>query len=343
MEKSANDTDAGTHLRWGILGTAKIAYEALIPAIRASRNGVLKAVASRDQGRALEFAERWRIPASNGTYEALLEDPGIDAVYIPLPNSEHLSWTLEAVRSGKHVLCEKPLGMNSAECQEMDAAAREHGVILMEGFMYRFHPRTERLLEQVRGGVVGELRVIRSAFSFLLGDRTTNIRMRPELGGGALMDVGSYCVNASRTVAGKEPVEVQALARWTEDGVDEDMAGTLRFDDGLVAQFDCSFTMPSRQFIEIAGTEGSLTVPWAFRPESAEAVIRERRGRNGGTDIIVPMDDEYRNMVEHFGDAVLAGRPLRYPATDAVANMRVIDALYRSARDGGRPCQVSEG
>jgi len=340
MEKSESDTEIDRHLRWGILGTAKIAYEALIPAIRASRNGELRAVASRDEGRAREFAERWHIPDSHGTYEALLEDPEIDAVYIPLPNSEHRSWTLEAVRRGKHVLCEKPLGLSSSECQEMEAASRDQDVTLMEGFMYRFHPRTERVLELVRSGAVGKLRMIRSSFGFLLKDRKTNIRMRPELGGGALMDVGCYCVNASRTVAGKEPVEAQAFARWSAEGVDEDMVGTLRFEDGLLAQFDCSFTTPVRQFLGVAGTEGSLRVPWAFRPGSAETVVHERRGSNGDTNIIVPMDDEYRHMVEHFGDAALLGRTVRYPVADATANMRVIEALYRSARDGGRPSEV---
>lgn len=339
VEGASVGSVTGTPLRWGILGTAKIAREALIPAIRASRNGAVRAVASRDAERARAFAEALGIPSAHGSYEALLSDEDVDAVYIPLPNSEHRAWAMRAAAHGKHVLCEKPIGLTAAESLEMERAASADHVVLMEAFMYRFHPRTERVLERVRSGAVGEVRMIRSSFGFFLEDRS-NIRMNAELGGGALMDVGCYCVSMSRTIAGGEPVEVQAFARWSPEGVDEEMAGTLRFENGSLAQFDCYFTMPSRQTLEVSGTGGQITVPWAFRPGLAESTIRERLGASAASDLVARPDIEYQRMVEDFADAALEGRPTRYPVRDAVDNMRVIDALYRSARDGGRPCGV---
>lgn len=329
----------GGSVRWGVLGTAKIARTAVDPAIQASGNGELVAVASRDQGRARAFAEGSGIPAWYGDYDRLLEDPSIDAVYIPLPNSDHRPWTIRAAERGKHVLCEKPLGLDEAECRDMAAAAAASGVTLMEAFMYRFHPRTERLLELVRrDGAVGDIQVIRSAFAFRLGD-PRDIRLSPELGGGALMDVGCYCVDVSRRLAGTEPVEVQAFAHWHDAGVDDRLAGALRFEDGVVAQFDCGMTMDERQLMEVAGSEGSVTVPAAFRPRSADPVILRRRAGEE-TEERLPRIDQYRLMVEHFGECVLEGRPVRYPADDSALGMRVIEALYRSAREGGRPVEV---
>ncbi|GMV05118.1 MAG: hypothetical protein AMXMBFR53_13980, partial [Gemmatimonadota bacterium] len=239
---------ARKRLRWGVLGTANIGRAAVNPAIRASSNGELVAVASRDGERARAFAAEHAIPRALGSYEALVEDPEVDALYVPLPNSLHREWTVRAARAGKHVLCEKPLALTEAECREMAAVAEEHGTLLMEAFMYRFHPRTERVLALVREGALGPIRAIRSAFTFRL-TRPDNIRLRPELGGGALMDVGCYCVNASRTLAGAEPAEVQAQANWTEGGVDGELAGILRFPDGLLAHFDCALTVERREYL----------------------------------------------------------------------------------------------
>ncbi|MBT8395595.1 MAG: Gfo/Idh/MocA family oxidoreductase, partial [Gemmatimonadetes bacterium] len=221
-------------LSWGVISTAKIGQRAVNPAIQASSNGELLAVASRDAGKARAFAEEAGIPTSYGSYQALLDDPSIDAVYNPLPNSLHREWTIRAVEQGKHILCEKPLALDAAECREMEAAAAANGVKLMEAFMYRFHPRTERVLEMVREGEVGDIRQIRSSFTFPL-DRPDDIRWDRELGGGALMDVGCYCINVSRTLAGREPVEVRAMANFRDGGVDQQMAGSLRFEDGLLA------------------------------------------------------------------------------------------------------------
>jgi D-xylose 1-dehydrogenase (NADP+, D-xylono-1,5-lactone-forming) len=329
-------------LRWGVLSTANIGRIAVNPAIRASSNGELVAVASRDAEKARAFAEAGGFAKHHASYEALLDDPDVDAVYIPLPNGLHREWSIRAAEHGKHVLCEKPLGLDAAECLEMAAAADANDVVLMEAFMYRFHPRIARLVELVRGGAIGAPRAISSAFSFRL-TRPDNIRWDAALGGGALMDVGCYCVNVSRTVAGAEPVEVAAWAEWADGGVDGRLAGMLRFDDGLVAQIDCALTMERREVCEIAGTDGVLTITDAFLPGTGAVAIRTRRGRDQASDVMVDGTDQYRLMVEHFADCALNGAPVRYPATEAAANMRVIDALYRSARASGAPVAVPHG
>lgn len=326
-------------LRWGILSTANIGRAAVIPAIAASSNGVLSAVASRDADKARDFAEANGIPRAHGSYEALLDDEEVDALYVPLPNSLHKEWTLRALERGKHVLCEKPLALDAAECREMAAAAETHGRVLMEAFMYRFHPRTERVLALLREGAVGQLRQIRSTFTFRLRS-DTNIRLDPDLGGGALMDVGCYCVNVSRTLAGDEPVEAQAFATWTDRGVDAELSGALRFESGLVARFDCALTLERRERFEVAGTDGTLVVDSAFLPGTGDVDVHTQRGREGETSETVTGADEYRRMVEHFADAVRTGAPVRYAAEEAARNMRAIEALYASARDGGRPAAV---
>ena len=331
----------GDRLRWGVISTANIGRAAVNPAIQASGNGELVAVASRDEQTAREFADRQGIPEHYGSYEALLHDERIDAVYNPLRNSLHREWTIRAAEKGKHILCEKPLALSAAECREMERAAAANGVKLMEAFMYRFHPRTERVVEMVRTGVVGELRMIRSTFTFLLS-RPDNIRWMPEFGGGALMDVGCYCVNISRTIAASEPVAVRATANWGSTGVDEQLVGTLRFASGVLAQFDCALTMERCEAYEVAGTEGHLRVPAAFLPGTSNAVVEEHRGRGEVVEHTIEGADEYRLMVEHFADCVLNDLPVRYTAAEAARNMRVIEALYESARGGGAEVEVQD-
>ena len=321
-------------LRWGVISTSNIGRKAVNPAIRASCNGELLAVASRDEARARAFSEEEGVPVSYGSYEALLDDERIEAVYIPLPNSLHKEWTIRAAEKGKHVLCEKPLALDAAECREMEAAAAANGVKLMEAFMYRFHPRTEKVLEIVRSGAVGALKQIRSSFTFLL-TRPDNIRWDPELGGGALMDVGCYCVNVSRTMAGREPVEVRAMANFRSPGVDGQMAGTLRFEDGLLAHFDCALTMERTEVYHLMGTGGHLRIQNAFLPGTDDAIIEQFDMEDNLTPLTVPGADEYRLMVEHFADCALNDRPVRYTPEEAALNMRVIEALYESARKEG--------
>jgi len=323
-------------MRWGVISTANIGRAAVIPALQRAENAEVVAVASRDLERAQALADELGIPRAFGSYEALLGEEEIEAVYIPLPNSLHRPWSIKAAEAGKHVLCEKPLALNAAECREMEAAARDNGVRLMEAFMYRFHPQTDKVLELVKQGAIGRPSLIYAAFTFRLGDRD-NIRLQPELGGGALMDVGCYCVNVCRTLAGREPIRAQAFARWGETGVDEQMVGTLEFDDGLQAQFSCGLFLARREFYQVAGPDGHLEVPSSFLPGTKETVIREVHGRKGSVSHEIPGVDEYQLMVEHFVHCVRQRQPFRYPAGEAYHNMRAIEALYRSARRGGKP------
>ncbi len=327
-------------IRWGVISTANIGRWAVNPAIQASVNGELMAVASRDAQTARDFAERWSIPKYYASYADLLRDAEIDAVYIPLPNSLHRDWTMQAAEAGKHVLCEKPLGMTEAECRDMSAAAEHNGVRFMEAFMYRFHPRTERVLEMLKSGVVGDLKMIHSTFTFRL-TQPDNIRLQPELGGGALMDVGCYCINVSRTIANTEPVEVQAFAAWSSSGVDNMMSGTLRFAGDLLASFECGLNTKRRESYEIGGTDASLRVPDAFLPGAGEVFIEELRDGEEPIFHSIASVDEYQCMVEHFAACVLDGSQPRYSADEAALNMRVIEALYQSVRSGGRPVTVA--
>ena len=326
-------------VRWGVLSTANIGRAAVNPAIQASHNSDLRAVASRDSATAAAFAKDHGIPTSYGSYEALLDDPDIDAIYIPLPNSLHREWTVRAAQAGKHVLCEKPLALDVGECREMVDVAREAGVHLMEAFMYRFHPRTVRVLDLVRAGHIGQLGTVRSAFTFRLTS-AGNIRLDPDLGGGSLMDVGCYCVNVTRTLAGAEPVEVQAAAQWASTGVDDHMAGVLRFPGGVLGHFDCSLKMERREFYEAAGEDGTLVVDNAFLPGNGPVSIDERRGRLEDVRHEVDGADEYGLMVDHFSECVLGNAVPRYPAEEAAGNMATIVALLRSARNGGRTVEV---
>jgi len=330
---------ADRKLRWGVLSTANIGRAAVNPAIQASANGSLDAVGSRDAGKAREFAAANGIPRTHGSYEALLDDPEIDAVYIPLPNSLHREWTIKAVEKKKHVLCEKPLAVTAAECREMHAAAEANGVKLMEAFMYRFHPRTEKALALAKSAI-GELKAIRSVFTFRL-TKPENIRLNASLAGGSLMDVGCYCVNLSRTAAGREPIEAQAFATFGPSGVDIQLAGSLRFENGVVAQVESALTIERRQSYEIAGTDATLVAENSFVPGTDPTAILERHGKEPEARHDLPGADQYRLMVEHFADCALHNRPLRYTALEAAGNMAAIEALYASARAAGKPVAVA--
>lgn len=325
-------------IRWGVLGVANIGERAVIPAIQRSRNGRLVAIASRDAPRAQDAARRLGIPRAHGSYEALVVDPEVQAVYIPLPNSLHHRWTIRAAEAGKHVLCEKPLAPSAAECAEMIDACRQHGVTLMEAFMYRFHPRTERVAQLAADGSLGEIRLVRAAFTFQIRNPDRNIRLRPELGGGALYDVGCYTVNVSRMILG-EPERVYAQGHVGAYGVDEQLGAVLDFGGGRMALIDCGVMLPGRQEYEVVGTKGRLGVPTAFLPGTADAEIHVWKGTDSNV-VTIPGMDEYQGMVERFGDALLAGAPPPLPPVDAVRNLRVIEALLGSLRSG-RPEAVA--
>lgn len=324
-------------LRWGILGAASIAIRRLIPAIARSHTGILTAIASRDEQKAAQVGRQFGIPRAYGSYEALLDDAEVDAVYIPLPNSLHRPWTERAAAARKHVLCEKPLGVNAAEAAAMVASCEEAGVVLQEAFMYRFHPQIERMEQLLREGAVGPLWLVRAAFSF--GVTGPNVRLEAELGGGGLLDVGCYGVNISRLALG-EPNTAFASAVY-DRGVDVRLAGALRFVDARMALVDCGLRTPYRQECEIVGVDGSITIPRPFQPEEDPAVLLIRRGRGEEEErLVVPGTNQYVRMVDHFA-AIVQGAAPRYPARDAVDNMRALDALARSARTGA-PADVAK-
>lgn len=322
-------------IRWGVLGAASVARRRVIPAIQTSSNGRVTAIASRDPARAHAFAAELDLPVVHADYQSLLADPEIDAVYIPLPNSEHRQWTIAAAEAGKHILCEKPLALTAGEAEEMVAAARQAGVLLAEAFMYRFHPRVEKLLSLVEEGAIGELRLIRSTFT--VGPPAPgNIRLSRALGGGALMDIGSYAVNFARLVTGQEPEAVSALATYgRESGVDETFAGILRFRDGVIDAFDVSMLTPGNSTFEVLGANGKIVAPAGFRPESDQPTeLHLFRGWDQREVIPIEPTNHYRLMVEDFAGAIQERRPVRFAPEDAVANMRVLDALRAAAEPG---------
>lgn len=312
---------------WGILGCARITRRGLIPGIRQSSLGSLVALASRDADKVTAWGKEFDVPRCYAGYDELLADPEIDVVYIPLPNELHLPWTVRAAQSGKHVLCDKPLARNAAEAREMVAACQQAGVRLMEGFMWRHHPRSRRLVELVRTGAIGTVRLVRASFSFDI-DRS-DWRMEPDRGGGALWDVGCYGVNAARLIAGAEPITVAAAARRHETRVDMTLAATLKFPDGILAQVDCSFELPYRCEVEIVGTSGRIVMPQAFLPDQRPHLLVEQAGR--GERIEFAPANQYSEMVDSFSRSIETGKPLEPPAEDGLANMVLLDRVLSLA------------
>jgi predicted dehydrogenase len=312
-------------VRFGILSTADI-NRLVIPAAHASDKVELIAVASRELGRAEAYAREWEIPRAYGSYDELLDDPDVEAVYISLPNNLHCEWSIRAVEAGKHVLCEKPLSRHTADAERAYDAAERAGRLLTEAFMYRHNPQTKRLVELLRDGAVGELRVVRSAFSYSLYD-AENIRLRTDVEGGSLMDVGCYCVSGSRLLAG-EPESVFGQAYWGPTATDWVFAGTMRFPGDVLALFDCGTCLPSRSELEAIGTDGSLFLadPWHCR----RPVIEVRRDGEVERIELDPVDS-YRLELENLSDAIVGDAELLLGRDDAVAQARAIEALFLSA------------
>jgi len=327
-------------VQWGVLGNAAIARKCVIPAIQKSGNGKVLALATRTPAAAQEVVTQNHIEHVYDTYDALLANPDIGAVYIPLPNHLHHPWTLKALAAGKHVLCEKPLACNANEAGEMAQAAEKADLVLMEAFMYRFHPRNRRIRKMVADGSIGTPRLVRSAFCYHMAEdilkNSSNVRLKPELGGGALLDVGCYSVSTARWLFGQEPHQVQAQAVYHEGGADVHCVGILRFPGSALATFEASFISALQQTFTVVGSKAAIELPHnAFIPFENDAVYTVRfQDQETGREFVVPGADEYQLMVEHFADAVLGRQELAYILEDSIHNMQVLDALAKAARSG---------
>jgi xylose dehydrogenase (NAD/NADP) len=312
-------------VKWGIISTADINRK-VIPGAHASPKVDLVGVASRDQAKADAYAREWEIPRAYGSYEALLADPEIEAVYISLPNNMHCEWSIKSVEAGKHVLCEKPMSRSTSEVVEAFDAADKAGRLLSEAFMYRHNPQTKRLKQLVDEGAIGELRVVRSVFSYSLYDED-NIRLRTDVEGGALMDVGCYNVSGSRLVGG-EPERVFGEAWYGPSGTDWVFTGTLRFPDNVLGLFHCGTALPEQDELEVIGSEGSLFLddPW-----HCNAPVLELRRADGVERIEIEQEDSYRLELENLSDAIRGEGELLLGREDAVGQARALGALHESA------------
>jgi D-xylose 1-dehydrogenase (NADP+, D-xylono-1,5-lactone-forming) len=315
-------------VRWGVVSTARINAK-FLAGVRASERCEVTAVASRDSGAAAAYAAANGIERSYGGYQALLADPDVEAVYISLPNSLHADWTRAALAAGKHVLCEKPLSASAAVAAELFDHAEREGRLLMEAFMWRHHPQTARIVELVGAGAVGRLAVVRASFSFRLTD-PANVRLSTALDGGALMDVGCYCVSAARLLAG-EPVAAAGMRVDGGDGVDVVFSGSRRFAGDVLAQFDCGIVLDDRFELEVVGDEGSLWVgnPWHCRTPGIEL-----RRDHEAERIEVPVADPYRLEAENLSDAIRGVADPLLGRADAVGQARAIEGLYAAAAAG---------
>lgn len=328
-----------TKVRWGILSTAGIAQKQLIPAFKRATNAVVKGIATGSGiEKANDVAARFEIEKTYDSYEKLLADPDIDAVYIPLPNHLHKKWVIEAAKKGKHILCEKPAAINAEEFRDMEKVCKEQGVLFMEAFMYHFHPQHERVKQIIDSGEIGEVSYMQAGFSFYIDEkqRGNNIRMNDQKGGGSIYDVGCYTIHSLRNILRAEPKSVHVHAVTDSDyKIDTDAVGYLTFPNGVRATFDVSFNLAMRNEYKIFGTKGSITVPRAYRPDN-----------NGGDGlVIVEQDgisrtetingDQYCNQVEHLSQAVLDGASqLNHNYENTLNNLLVIDACLESINTG---------
>lgn len=331
-------------VKWGILGTAQIAKVAVAPAIKVSRNSELYAVASRSKERLQDFAEHFGPARRFTNYEDLLADPEVEAVYIPLPNAMHAEWVLKALDAGKHVLCEKPLALSQKEASKISERAKQTRRHVMEGFMYRFHPRLKRVHQLLAEGAIGEVRAINASYAFKLseaadvrsGSYEDDIRLKPELGGGALLDLGSYCVNGIRWYMKAEPESAVGWAHRPEPhGVEMRTAGLLDFGSGRFAQFVCAMDTFGGGHMEILGSKGKLTLPIAFRLRpTADPVPLVCETAEGINIEEYPYQDQYQAEIDEFVTSLRNDRAPAITLEDSVRNAQVLDALRRSWEDG---------
>lgn len=326
-------------IRWGVLGAAGIAVKAVIPAIQTSRLGRVAAIASRSPGKAEAVARQFSIPRVHASYEALLADPEIDAIYNPLPNHLHVPMTIAALEAGKPVLCEKPIALSADEAQRLADMQRKTGLPVAEAFMVRHHPQWQKARALVREGRIGEARAIQTAFCYFLED-PDNVRNQADIGGGGLYDVGCYALNTARYIFGAEPERaIGLLDRDPRFGTDRLTSGLLAFPEGRQLAFTCSTQLALTQKVTILGTKGRIEIAIPFNAPADKPVsiaIDDGRDLTGGgrEEIVIEPVDQYRLQADAFAEAVLSGTPPESGLDDAIANMKVIDALFRSARSG---------
>ena len=310
------------NIKWGVLGYARIARVSVIPAILRAQNSEFYAIASRDKEKIKQCQEEFGCPKAYTSYDELLDDPEIQAVYIPLPNSLHKEWTIKAAQKGKHVLCEKPFALNAQEALEMIAVCEKNNVNLMEAFMYRYTDRTKKVKEILDSGVIGEIKYINSSYRFLL-NREDDIRRVPGLGGGALYDVGGYPLNFVGMVTGKTPVSMSA-EYVVQDGVDVLFTAVLKYDNNIVATINCGFNAFSRIFSEIIGTKGLLEIPDTFLGNAGVITLTTDEGKK---EIPVQKSDRYMLEIEDFADAIGNDRKPTLNLHETIRNMKIIEQL----------------
>ncbi|GAC1471001.1 MAG: Gfo/Idh/MocA family oxidoreductase [Isosphaeraceae bacterium] len=318
-------------LRWGILGCARITRKGLIPGIRESSSGTVAALASRDEAKARAWAAEFGVPRAWGSYEELIADPTVDAVYIPLPNELHQPWVFAAADAGKQVLCEKPLALSESEARAMVAHCQSRGVLLAEAFMWRHQPRTAELRTVVEEGAIGEIRFVRSSFSFPIDP--SDWRLDPRRGGGALWDVGCYGVNTLRLFTGAEPNVFRAMARRGPSGVDLSLTAVLGFPNEVLGVIDCSFEQPFRCTYEVVGTRGVIEVPDAYLPPADRPMARVTT--DGSTrEMSFSGRNQYAAMVDDFARVVQTGGKLTSPLENGLAQMTALDGVLRATLAG---------
>lgn len=318
-------------VRWGILGCAGIAEEQFLPALAACKDSVLHAIGSRERSKAEAWAEKWGAAKAYGSYEEVLADPVVEAVYIPLPNHLHKEWIIKAFRAKKHVLCEKPMGVSVLECEDILEAANKEERFFMEAFMYRFHPQIQQTLTWIKEGQIGDVRLVRGSFSFFLED-AKNVRLQDYAGAGSLWDVGCYPIHLMNLIFAGPPLEVLARAGFTGK-IDHSMTALLHYGVSQEGIFDCSFSMAPQSFIEIVGTKGSIRIPRPWRPDGQEVSIILAAG-NRSAEITFPVNNPYQLEIEHFQDCLRGKVDSLLPGYLGRDVAATIEACHQSALQG---------
>lgn len=324
-------------IRWGVLSTAKIGVQKVIPAIQKSKLGQVDSICSRNAEQAQKVATDLGIRKAYSSYDELLADSEIDAVYIPLPNHMHVEWTLKSLAASKHVLCEKPIGLSKKEVGFLASEAAKYPKLkVMEAFMYRFHPQWQKVKELIAAGTIGEVKAVQSFFSYYNVD-PNNIRNNPEIGGGALMDIGCYCISFPRFIFGEEPVSVLGTMELDPVmGTDRLSSGILNFEDGKTASFTCSTQLVPFQRAHIFGTDGQLVVDIPVNAPPHEKTKINLINKSESREIWFDAVDQYSLQADAFAQAILNDLPVPTPLSDAIGNMSVIDAIRDSAASGNK-------